>query len=236
MNQIERVWEFHCYRVPCREPNLVRHMFCPGEEGKGLTKPVADPRTRESPPARPRVGPRTCGPRHAVRQPPADPFLLFYPRPRGPRTPAHTPHTLAAAANALAVASRSSSARPTRAERARGRDGRRRGGRRRWDGRRPEAPDVRGRVSALSSPPLSFLPLLLAPLPLLPACLCVRVRVSAICLSPRLFRDAHRYLLDFSGPWDGFLVRGCAAAACSAGSRGDRNAGTVWLTEAAQYD
>jgi len=46
----------------CREPNLVRHMFCPGEEGKGSQNRWLT-RTRESPPARTQahghVGPAT---------------------------------------------------------------------------------------------------------------------------------------------------------------------------------
>jgi len=65
-------------------------MFCPGEEGKGSQNRWLT-RTRESPPARTQahghVGPATPS---ASRQP-ADPFLFIYPRPPGPRTPAHTP-------------------------------------------------------------------------------------------------------------------------------------------------
>lgn len=205
--------------LPCA--GLVRHMFWPreDEQGNGLTKPVADADRRIS---ALRQAHRHLGPRHAVRQPPAAsrslPVSIYSSaRVRVPRTPAHIPRTPAEAANAFAVASRSS-ARPTRplGPGERGRHGCR-SGRRRWDGRRPEAPHVRRRVSPLSLPD-SFLPLLLAPPPRSACPPPVPVTRIDICSI-------------FLAPGGGAFVRGCTAA-CSAGSRGDRNAGTVWVTEA----
>jgi hypothetical protein len=162
-------------------------MFCSDEEGKGLTKPVGDS-------LRPPAGPRTCGARHAVCQPPADPFLFIYPRPPGPRAPAHTPqrqrspHTLAAAANAFAVASRSSSARPTRAEKER------LGWPPRWSktlGWTPSRSGLCSRTSEHLSSPLLLLP---ACLPVCafayrrpacpPACSGTRIDICSISLAP----------------------------------------------------
>jgi hypothetical protein len=183
-------------------------------------------RTGESPPAgRPTDiwGPATPS---ASRQPPAAsqslPVSIYSSARAPPHACTHSAHT-PAAANAFAVASRSS-ARPTRplGPGERGRHGCR-SGRRRWYGRRPEAPHVRRRVSPLSFPDsFSFLQLIFAPPPRSACPPPVPVTRIDICSI-------------FLAPGGGAFVRGCTAA-CSAGSRGDRNAGTVWVTEAVQYD
>lgn len=174
-------------------------------------------RTGESPPAgRPTD---IWGP--AVRQPPANPFLFLFIHPPGsPHACTHSAHTRGSRKR---LRRRVPLLRPPDATPGPGERGRHgcRGGRRRWDGRRPEAPHVRRRVSPLSFPD-SFLPLLLAPPPRSacpPPVPVTRIDICSISLAPG----------------GGAFVRGCTAA-CSAGSRGDRNAGTVWVTEAVQYD
>lgn len=214
-----RIWQFLLYRVPGSKFGPA-HVLAAGGWGRKWSQKTGGWCGPEN--LRPQAGPQTFG--APPRRPPAASRSLpvsIYSSARVPRTPAHIPRTPAAAANAFAVASRSS-ARPTRPQGPgeRGWHGCR-GGRRRWDGRRPEAPHVRRRVSPLSFPD-SFLPLLLAPPPRSacpPPVPVTRIDICSISLAPG----------------GGAFVRGCTAA-CSAGSRGDRNAGTVWVTEAVQYD
>ena len=202
----------------------------PAEEGKGqVSQNRCLTRTRESPPARP-LAHGHVGPATPSAEPPADPSCYLSPAP-GPRTRLHThththtpqrnPHARAAAADAFA------STRERERERERGRDGRR-GGRRRWDGRRPEAAHVRGRVRppSFSPSPSSRYFSLLSLCCLQPVCAFAYRRSACPPLVPE---RAHSISLAHGG---GVFVRG----ACSAGSRGDRNAGAVWLTEAVQYD
>ena len=177
----------------------------PAEEGKGqVSQNRCLTRTRESPPARP-LAHGHVGPATPSAEPPADPSCYLSPAP-GPRTRLHThTHTHSAAQSARPRGSRRR-LRLDQREREREREGS--GWPPRWSTTLGWTPSRSGSCSRTSETsfllPLSFLPLLLAPLPLLPAAsLCVRV--SAICLSPAC---SGTRTLDFSGAWGwGFRSR-----------------------------